>query len=49
MSASADGTSGDLGYPSTVELDYGTLLTVWYEAMSDQKFAVLRQVKWRLE
>ncbi len=45
----ADGTSGDLGYPSTVELDDGTMLTVWYEAMSDPKLAVLRQAKWRLE
>ena len=28
---SADGEAGDLGYPSTVELADGTLLTVWYE------------------
>lgn len=46
---SADGTSGDLGYPSTVELADGTMLTVWYETMSDSKFAVLRQAKWRIE
>ena len=31
---SNDGTSSDLGYPSTVELDDGSLLTVWYEVMS---------------
>jgi len=27
---SGDGASGDLGYPSTVELAEGSLLTVWY-------------------
>ena len=30
---SSDGAGGDLGYPSTVELEDGTLLTVWYERM----------------
>jgi hypothetical protein len=46
---SEDGTSGDLGYPSTVELADGTLLTVWYEATAEQKLATLRQAKWRIE
>lgn len=45
---SGDGKGGDLGYPSTVELADGTLLTVWYEAMPDSPLAVLRQAKWRL-
>jgi hypothetical protein len=45
---SADGASGDLGYPSTVELADGTLLTVWYEAMQGNPNSVLRQAKWRL-
>lgn len=45
---SGDGKGGDLGYPSTVELADGTLLTVWYESMSEPKLAVLRQAKWRL-
>ena len=31
MNISSDGTSTDLGYPSTVELGDGSLLTVWYE------------------
>jgi len=48
MLISADGTSGDLGYPSTVELADGTLLTVWYEAMAEPKLAVLRQARWTL-
>ena len=39
---------GDLGYPSTVELADGTLLTVWYESMKEPKLAVLRQAKWKL-
>jgi hypothetical protein len=46
---SADGASGDLGYPSTVELEDGTLLTVWYESMSTSPRAVLRQAKWKME
>ena len=33
MIVSGDGTSSDLGYPSAVELDDGSLLTVWYELM----------------
>lgn len=45
---SGDGKGGDLGYPSTVELADGTLLTVWYEAMKEPKLAVLRQARWRL-
>jgi hypothetical protein len=44
---SADGRDGDLGYPSTVELAEGTLLTVWYEGQEKPKRAVLRQAKWR--
>jgi hypothetical protein len=48
LTISADGPSGDLGYPSTVELDDGTLLTVWYENTATSKFAVLRQAHWRL-
>jgi hypothetical protein len=48
MIISGDGMGGDLGYPSTVELADGTLLTVWYETMKEPKLAVLRQAKWRL-
>lgn len=45
---SSDGASGDLGYPSTVELADGALLTVWYEAMKGSPHALLRQARWRL-
>lgn len=45
---SGDGAGGDLGYPSTVELEDGTLLTVWYEKLDSSPRAVLRQAKWRL-
>lgn len=48
MVVSGDGTAGDLGYPSTVELADGTLLTVWYENMKDLGKAVLRQAKWKV-
>jgi hypothetical protein len=43
-----DGASGDLGYPSTVEFDDGSLLTVWYEHLKDSPNAVLRQARWKL-
>jgi Neuraminidase (sialidase) len=46
---SGDGTSTDLGYPSTVELADGSLLTVWYEKLADHPLAVLRQARWVLE
>lgn len=49
VAVGADASTADLGYPSTVELGDGTLLTVWYEALKDQPRAVLRQSKWRLE
>ncbi len=48
ITISSDGTSGDLGYPSTVELSDGTLLTVWYERLKTSPRAVLRQARWTL-
>jgi hypothetical protein len=42
-----DGKSGDLGYPSTVEGDDGTMVTVWYEVQTDSPSAQLRQSRWR--
>jgi hypothetical protein len=45
---SGDGVTGDLGYPSTVELGNGELLTVWYELLAGSLRAVLRQARWRL-
>ena len=47
-SLSTDGLGGDLGYPSTVELADGSLLSVWYEVMKGSPRAVLRQARWRL-
>ena len=48
MIGSGDGTAGDLGYPSTVELADGTLLTIWYERLEGNNKAVLRQARWKL-
>lgn len=45
---SGDGAGGDLGYPSTVELSNGDLLTVWYERLQGNPRAVLRQARWQL-
>ena len=49
MVISGDGTSGDLGYPSTVQLHDGSLLTVWYELIEGSPHAVLRQTRWSIE
>jgi hypothetical protein len=49
VTISGDGNSGDLGYPSTVELEDGSLLTVWYELLKGSSRAVLRQAHWRLK
>jgi hypothetical protein len=46
---SGDGSGGDLGYPATVQLGDGSLLTVWYERMAASPRAVLRQARWTLE
>jgi hypothetical protein len=48
VTISADGVRGDLGYPSTVELRNGELLTVWYEQMAASPMAVLRAARWSL-
>ena len=45
---SGDGAGGDLGYPSTVQLDDGSLVTVWYEKLAKSSYAVLRQAQWTL-
>ena len=42
-----DGKSGDLGYPSTVQFDDGSLFTVWYEAL-DGGLAKLRSARWTI-
>lgn len=45
---SKDGTSGDLGYPSTIQFSDETLYTVWYEKMKTTPRAVLRFAHWKL-
>jgi hypothetical protein len=45
---STDAANGDLGYPTTVELADGSLVTVWYERMAASTMAVLRQAHWKL-
>lgn len=45
---STDG-SGDIGYPSTVELPDGMLATLWYEATKDAPRASLRLARWKLK
>lgn len=47
LTISADGAGGDLGYPSTVELANGELLTAWYELPAGGDRAALRLARWR--
>ncbi len=49
ITISDDGPGHDLGYPSTVQLADGSLLTVWYESMKSTPKAVLRQSRWQLQ
>lgn len=49
MTISDDAASGDVGYPSTVELADGSLATIWYETQKESPKAVLREATWRLE
>ncbi len=46
ITISDDGFGSDLGYPSTVEIGSGQLLTVWYESLKGSAHAVLRQARW---
>lgn len=43
-----DAAGGDMGYPSTVECDDGSLVTVWYEKLKTSPLAQLRQARWTL-
>jgi hypothetical protein len=45
---SGDGSSGDLGYPSTVQLEDESLVSVWYELLKGTPRAALRQARWTL-
>jgi len=44
-----DGYTWDLGYPSTVALSDGTLVSVWYEQLAPEQKAVVRMAKWVLK
>lgn len=46
---SDDGLSGDLGYPSTVQLADGSFLTLWYESRTTPPRAILRLASWSLK
>jgi sialidase-1 len=48
MILSDDGANYDLGYPSTVQLKDGSLVTVWYERFANNPRAQLRQARWTL-
>ena len=41
--------NGDLGYPATVELDDGSLLTVYYQQCPEDKYPSLLYTNWKLQ
>lgn len=43
-----DGDTGDLGYPATVELDDGSLFTVYYQHLTGHRNAALMWSRWRM-
>jgi len=45
----ADGDNGDLGYPSTVVLPDGSLVTVWYQFRKRTCLASFRCLHWQLD
>ena len=44
-----DEPSGDLGYPASVELDNGDVLTVFYTRESSTGASVIKQIVWKFE
>ncbi len=44
-----NGVNSDIGYPSTVELNDGSLLTVFYAKPSEDEPAIIMQQRWQLE
>lgn len=47
MTIYGEGRTTDIGYPSTVQLDDGSLFTVWYE-VQEGWFAKLRAARWTI-
>ena len=41
--------NGDIGYPSTVELSDGSMLTAYYQALPGEKFTSILYTKWSLD
>ena len=39
----------DMGYPATVELSDGSLLTLYYQALPDDWHTSILYTKWRIE
>ena len=44
-----NGKGWDMGYPATVELSDGSLLTLYYQALPDDWHTSILYTKWRLE
>lgn len=44
-----DESHGDLGYPATIELSDGSLMTVYYQLYEDDKKCSMLYTKWRLK
>ena len=49
ISTQDGGNPGDMGYPSTVQLKDGTLVTVYYQLAKPHKTPCLMATKWKLK
>ncbi len=45
----ADAPNGDLGYPASVQLADGSIITVYYQAENDREKTCLMATRWRLD
>ena len=46
---SSEATSGDLGYPSSVELSDGSILTVYYQRYKNDTFTSILGTRWSID
>lgn len=49
IAISSEATSGDLGYPSSVELSDGSILTVYYQRYKNDTFTSILGTRWSID
>jgi len=49
ISTSERNASGDLGYPTSVQMDDGSIITLYYDTKKGDSYCSLLYTKWQLE